>query len=134
MYDRVLKHFFWPGLKSEVVQFSNSCHTCQLVGEPNQVVPPAPLHLVLALGEPFVIVDCVDPLPRTKSGNQFMLTIMCVSTRSPEAIPLKKFTASAIIKALTKFFTALGLLKVVQTDQGTHFLIKLCCLWVFLIQ
>ena len=62
-----------------------------MVGKPNQVVPPFPLHPIPAMGEPFehVIIDCVGPLPRTKTGNQYMLTVMCVSTRFPEAIPLR---------------------------------------------
>lgn len=58
-------------------------------------------------------------------GNQFLLTIMCTATRFPEAIPLRKITSSAIIKALVKFFTTFGLPRAVQTDQGTDFLSKL---------
>lgn len=125
-YNRVLRHFFWPGMKADVARYCRTCSTCQIVGKPNQIVPPAPLHPVPAVGEPFehVIVDCVGPLPRTKSGNQFLLTVMCVSTRFPEAVPLRKITAPAIMKALTKFFTTFGLPKVVQTDQGTNFLSK----------
>ncbi|KAK7926200.1 hypothetical protein WMY93_008510 [Mugilogobius chulae] len=125
-YNRVLQHFFWPGLKADVVSFCKTCSTCQSVGKPNQVVPPAPLRPVPAVGEPFehVIVDCVGPLPKTKSGNQFLLTIMCVTTRFPEAIPLRKITAPSVTKALTKFFTTFGLPRVVQTDQGTNFLSK----------
>uniref|UniRef100_A0A671UCI0 Gypsy retrotransposon integrase-like protein 1 n=1 Tax=Sparus aurata TaxID=8175 RepID=A0A671UCI0_SPAAU len=125
-YDRILKHFFWPGMKKEVARFCKTCSTCQVVGKPNQVVPPAPLHPIPAVGEPFehVLVDCVGPLPRTKSGNQFLLTVMCITTRFPEAIPLRKITAPAITRALTKFFTMFGVPKVVQTDQGTNFLSK----------
>lgn len=123
-YNRVLQHFFWPGLKADVVGFCKTCSTCQSVGKPNQVVPPAPLRPVPAVGEPFdhVIVDCVGPLPKTKSGNQFLLTIMCVTTRFAEAVPLRKITALSVIKALTKFFTTFGLPRVVQTDQGTNFM------------
>lgn len=124
-YNRVLKHLFWPGMKADdVVSFCKTCPTCQIVEKPNQVVPPAPLHPIPAIGEPFehVIVHCVGPLPRTKSCNQFLLTAMCVSTRFPKAIPLRKITAPAITRALTKFFTTFGLPKVVQTDQGTHFM------------
>nr|XP_043872779.1 uncharacterized protein LOC122761638 isoform X1 [Solea senegalensis] len=122
-HDRILKHFFWPGMKKEVTRFCKTCSTCQVVGKPNQVVPPAPLHPIPAVGEPFerVLVDCVGPLPRTKSGNQFLLTVMCVTTRFPEAIPLRKITAPAITRALIKFFTMFGLPKVVQTDQGSNF-------------
>lgn len=126
-YNRILRHFFWPGLKSDVAAFCRSCHTCQYVGQPNQVIPPAPLSPIPAIGEPFehVIVDCVGPLPKTKSGNQFLLTMMCVSTRFLEAIPLRKITAPVVIKALIKLFSTFGLPKIVQTDQGTNFLSKL---------
>lgn len=92
------------------------------------MIPPAPLVPIPVLGEPFehVIVDCMGPLPKSKSGNQFLLTIMCTTTRYPEAIPLRKATAKAVVKTLTKFFSTFGLLKVIQTDQGTNFLSKLC--------
>lgn len=70
-YNRILKHFFWPGLKRDVVQVCHTCHTCQCMGKPNQVIPPALLCPVLVIGEPFehVIIDCVRPLPKSKSGN-----------------------------------------------------------------
>ena len=34
---------------------------------------------------------------------------MCVSTRFPEATPLKNIKAQTIVQALTKFFTLVGL-------------------------
>lgn len=69
-------------------------------------------------------MDCVGPLPRTKAGNQFLLTIMCSTTRFPQVIPLRKITAPVVIKALTKLFSLFGLPRVVQTDQGTNFMSK----------
>lgn len=76
------------------------------------------------MGVPFerVLVDCVGPLPRTKSGNQYVLTMMCASTRYPEAVPLHTIKAKAVIKALVKFFSTFGLPKFVQSDQGTNFM------------
>lgn len=125
-YNRVLKHFFWPGLKNAVAKHCRSCHVCQITGKPNQVIPPAPLCPIPVMGEPFqhVIVDCVGPLPKAKSGQQFLLTIMCIATRFPEAIPLRTITAKTVIKALTKFFSIFGFPKIIQTDQGTNFLSK----------
>ena len=35
-------------------------------------------------------MDCVGLLPKTKSGNEYLLTITCASTRFPERIPLNK--------------------------------------------
>ena len=67
-------------------------------------------------------MECVGPLPKTKSGNQYLLTIVCASTRFPEAIPLRNINSKYVVKALVKFFTLVGLLKVVQSDQGTNFM------------
>lgn len=122
-YQAILRHFYWPGLKSDISKHCRACHVCQVVGKPNQSVPPAPLHPIPVIAEPFerVIIDCVGPLPRTKSGNQYLLTIMCAATRYPEAIPLRSITASAVVKALLKFFSTFGLPRVVQTDQGSNF-------------
>lgn len=122
-YKSVLKYFFWPGLKSDVVKFCRSCHVCQVVRKPNQKIHPAPLHPIPAIGEPFerVILDCIGPLPRTRTGNQYLLTIMWAATRYPEAVPLCKITSSSIDKALTRFFSTFGLPRIIQNDQGTNF-------------
>lgn len=95
--------------------------------EANQVIPLAPLQPIPVTGVPFerVIIGCVGPLPKTKSGDKYLLTIMCAATRFPEAIPLRKITSSSLIKALTKFFSTFGLPRIVQTDQGTNFQSKL---------
>ncbi|XP_071850601.1 uncharacterized protein [Apostichopus japonicus] len=70
--DRILKHFWWPKIRSDVADYCRSCHTCQVVGKPNQKIPPAPLKPIPAFDEPFrrVIIDCFDSLPKTKSGRQ----------------------------------------------------------------
>ena len=47
---------------------------------------------------------------------------MCASTRFPEAIPLRNINAKSVVKALVKFFTLVGLPKIVQSDQGTNFM------------
>ena len=123
-YNKILNHFFWPLIKTYVSNFCRSCHTCQMVGKPNQKIPRAALHPIPAFEEPFsrVIIECVGPLPKTKSGNEFLLTIMCASTRFPEAIPLRNIKAKTIVRALIKFFTLVGLPKSIQSDQGSNFM------------
>ena len=123
-YHRILQHYYWPGIRKSVAHYCTSCSTCQIVGKPNQKIPAAPLKPIPAFNEPFsrVLIDCVGPLPKTKSGNQYILTIMCTSTRFPEAIPVRNITSRIIIKALVKFFTFVGLPKVVQSDQGSNFM------------
>ena len=52
-YHKILNHFYWPGLKTDVSNYCRSCHTCQVVGKPNQVIPKAELQPVPAFVEPF---------------------------------------------------------------------------------
>ncbi len=123
-YNNLLKHFFWPGMKASVTQYCRSCHACQVAGKPNQVVAPAPLKPVPVMSEPFekLVIDCVGPLPRTKSGHAYLLTLMCSATRFPEAIPLRTLKTPAIVKAIVKFCTTFGLPKIIQSDQGSNFM------------
>lgn len=89
MYDQVLKYLFWPGMKTNVVCFCKTCYTCQIVGKPNQVVPPVPLHPVPAVGE---TAEChcklCSPISQNEVWKTILLTVMCVATCFPEAIPL----------------------------------------------
>ena len=121
---RFMAHFYWPKLHQDVVEFCKTCHTCQMVGKPQPSIKPAPMIPIPAFDEPFtrVLVDCVGPLPRTKTGHQYLLTIMDLSTRFPEAIPLRKITAKVVVEALMQFFTRYGLPKEVQSDQGSNFM------------
>ena len=123
-YRKVLTHFYWPGLKRDVVNYCKSCHACQVAGKPNQKPIAVPLKPIPAIDEPFsrVLIDCVGPLPKTRSGNQYLLTIMCMATRFPEAVPLRNLKAPTIIKALIRFFTFVGLPKSIQSDQGSNFM------------
>ena len=121
--EKILKQFFWPGLRSDVAKYCRSCHTCQVVGKHKADPPVAPLHPIPTFGEPFskVIVDCVGPLPKTKTGNQYLLTVMCANTRFPEAFPLRNIKSSTVTKVLLRFFTTFGLPKELQSDQGSNF-------------
>lgn len=49
-YGRILRHFFWPAMRSEVARYCKTCLTCQTVGKPNWLSPPAPLQPIPAMG------------------------------------------------------------------------------------
>ena len=121
--SKVLCYFFWNGIWRDIAKYCKSCEICQRVGKPNKPIKPAPLQPIPVLDEPFtkVIIDCVGPLPQTKAGHKYLLTIMCATSRFPEAIPLKQIKAKNIIPVLTKFFTAYGFPKIIQSDRGSNF-------------
>lgn len=121
---RLRAEFYWPRMSSDVARFVRSCHTCQVVGSPNQTIPKSPLVPIPVFEAPFskLIIDVVGPLPPTSSRNIYILTIMDTSTRYPEAIPLTNVKAKTIVKVLLEFFTKFGLPREVQSDQGSNFM------------
>ena len=125
-YDRVLRYFFWPGIKRDVTAYVRTCKTCQLTGKPNVVLRPAPLRPIVPNCCPFehLIIDCVGPLPRSKSGREYLLTVMCQATRYPAAYPLRSITSRAVVKALSQFISTFGLPRVIQSDRGSNFTSK----------
>ena len=110
-------------MKKDVWDFVKQCHICQLAGKPNEVIPKAPLMPIVVPHEPFskIIIDCVGPLPKTRKGNQYILTVLCPTTRYPIAFPLKNICARNIVSQLLKVFTTYGFPKEIQSDRGTNF-------------
>lgn len=83
----------------------------------------APLYPIPAVSQPFehLIIDCVGPLPRSKSGAVYLLTVMCQSTRYPAAYPLRTISARSVVRALSQFISIFGIPKIVQSDRGSNF-------------
>ena len=73
--------------------------------------------------EPFrrVAMDIVGPLPRTKSGNRYILVMSDYATRYPEAVPVKAIDAEHIAEELVKIFARVGIPEEILTDQGSNF-------------
>ena len=122
-YNRVLRSCFWPRLKRDISAYIKECHTCQLTSKPNQSIKPAPLSPIPAVEKPFehLIIDCVGPLPASKQGSKFLLTVMCQVTRYPAAYPLRTITTRSVVKALTQFISVFGIPRIIQSDQGSNF-------------
>ncbi|XP_068237354.1 uncharacterized protein [Palaemon carinicauda] len=79
--------------------------------------------VVPTVEEPFtqIVIDIVGPLPKTKTGFQYMLTIMDRTTRFPEVIPVRGIKSGIVIKHLMDFFSRYGLPREIQSDQGSNF-------------
>ena len=65
--------------------------------------------------------DIVGPMPKGKGGNRFLLTAICMSSRWPEAIPLKSITAKAVALGMIEIFSRTGIPLQLVTDQGAQF-------------
>eukprot|EP00731_Ephydatia_muelleri_P013583 Em0007g893a len=119
--DRVLQRFYWPTLRKDVADFCKRCETCQ---KTSRVKPQhAPLIPLPIVEEPFqrIAMDIVGPLPRSSSGNRYILVVCDYATRYPEAMPMRAVDAEAVAEELVKMFTRVGIPREILTDQGSNF-------------
>ena len=49
-FEKVAENLNWP---KEHSKYCKTCHTCQMVGKPNQTIPKAQLQPIPAFDEPF---------------------------------------------------------------------------------
>ncbi len=73
-----------------------------------------------------IAVDIVGPLPKGKGGAKYLLTIICLASRWPEALPLRTMTATEAAEGLVGIFAKIGLPTRLLTDQGKSFMSRVC--------
>ncbi len=123
-YQRVVAHFFWPGVHGDVVRYCRSCDICQRT-IPKGRVTKTPLGKMPLMEIPFkrVAVDLIGPIaPVTESGNRYILTMVDYATRYPEAVALKSIEAETVAEALVTMFSRVGIPEEILSDQGSQFL------------
>ncbi|GFO43713.1 hypothetical protein PoB_007021800 [Plakobranchus ocellatus] len=71
------------------------------------------------------MIDLVGPLPLSSDRYEYLLTLVDVSTRWTEAVPLRRITAKDVAEALFSIFVRFGFPKKIQSDRGQQFMFKL---------
>ncbi|XP_066990457.1 uncharacterized protein [Macrobrachium rosenbergii] len=120
---RIRQEFYWPGIGAAVKRFCLSCDICQKT-YPRGKVGKVPLGEVPLIDTPFkrVAVDLIGPiLPRSSSGNKYILTMVDYATRYPEAIALPSIETERVAGALLSFFSRVGVPEEMVTDRGSQF-------------
>ena len=122
-FKRIRPFFFWPGYNREVSEYCRSCDICQRTC-PKGRVPPAPFQRLPVIDVPFsrVAIDLIGPIsPVSARGARWVLTVVDVATRYPEAIPLRSITTEAVAEALVEVFSRTGLPDEILSDNGSQF-------------
>ena len=122
-FKRIRPFFFWPAYNRAVTQYCRSCDACQRTCHKGRV-PPAPFQRLPVIDVPFsrVAIDIIGPIsPVSARGARWVLTVVDVATRYPEAVPLRSITTEAIAEALVEVFSRTGLPDEILSDNGSQF-------------
>ena len=124
-FTRLSARFLWPRMWLEVKEYVRSCKGCQLASRKDKA--RAPLQPLQVETEPFskVAFDLVGPLPKSKRGHRYLLTMMDLFSKYPAAVPLKRVDNSTVLEAMLEVFACYGLPKILLTDQGSVFTSRL---------
>ena len=89
--------------------------------------PPVKLQPIPAMGMPFrkIFMDIVGPLLRSRNSYRYILSIVDLNTRYPEAVPLRSQTAEKVADALVSIFSRVGIPQEISSDQGSNFMSRL---------
>lgn len=123
-YNRLKTRYTWPGMKRQIEAFINKCQNCQLKKLVRRKVRQ-PMILTDTPDAAFdkISIDIMGPLPTTRNGHSYILTVQDLLTKYSLAIPLKNAGAIDVADAMVNEYICIyGAPKALLTDQGTHFL------------
>lgn len=118
-----ISRFFWAqDLASNITNRVRTCVQCQRAKQ----APNSKLGLLASevATRPFqrVFVDFVGPLPRSKAGNAYLLTVVDAFSKFIILVPTRNQTASTTVRALTRHvFSHYGFPEYLVSDNGTNF-------------
>lgn len=124
--DRIRKRFYWASCKQDVEDWCRSCGICVSKRGPSEKGKSA--LQVYNVGTPFerVQMDILGPLPRTNSGNKYLLVVVDCFTKWVEAFPLKNIRTKTVAEVFVEqVISRHGVPLEVHTDQGRNFESKL---------
>jgi hypothetical protein len=120
--DRILTHFVWPSVYSDIRRYCRSCEVCQL----HAINCPVrtPLINIPVVGKPFskITLDIIGPLPKSQRGNRFALVSIDLATKYPDAVPLKRIDSVCVAEAIMDIYSRVGLPNEILHDKGTQFI------------
>ncbi|KAK3922326.1 Gag-pol polyprotein [Frankliniella fusca] len=122
MLEKIGRHYYWPGMCSEVKLWCMCCSVCRRkFGGGQRVRAPLTLHNVGAPWER-VGVDIAGPFPTTERGNRYLLIAVDYFSRWPEALPIPSVHSHVVARALVDhIFCRFGVPQELHSDRGSSF-------------
>ncbi|GFX74189.1 retrovirus-related Pol polyprotein from transposon 412 [Trichonephila clavipes] len=119
---RVRERFCWGKVRADVEQWCKSCDACSARKGP-KIRSRGKLHRY-NVGAPFerIAFDILGPLPRTVSGNKYLLVVMDYFTKWPEVYPIPDQESPTVAEAVVQhWISRYGVPLQLHSDQGRNF-------------
>ena len=121
--NKVTSNFYWPKIHDDVIRYCRSCDICQKTAKKGSQ-PKAPLGTMPKIDVPFkrVAMDLIGPIvPCSERKHRYILTVVCLATKYPEAVALKNIDAITVAEALVEIYSRIGIPEESLSDRGSQF-------------
>ena len=107
---RVLSRFWWPTVRKDVENYTQSCTVCA-ERMPVNIKARAPLLERPSSAKPFEVIemDIKGPLPKTDGGYQYIFVIQDVFSRYAKMCAIRRQTADEVCKKLQEWIGRYGI-------------------------
>ncbi|UYV72093.1 hypothetical protein LAZ67_9001794 [Cordylochernes scorpioides] len=121
-YQRIAKRYYWTGMRKYITDYVKKCAECCRYKPTNQ--KPSGLLRTPVYSQRFEIlsIDLFGPLPKTKSGKQWIFIVEDCATRWVELFALERATAQECgVTLIEEVFLRYGLPRRIISDNGPQF-------------
>jgi len=125
-YNRLADLYYWPGMKRDALLYVSRCRVCAAHKVDNKQ-PAGTMGIMKKVCYPFqmLAIDFLGPLPRSTSGNQYILVVVDVFTKYVFLKPFSRATSKKVIKYLEdEIFLVFGVPQTIVCDNGSQFISK----------
>ena len=118
----VRQRFYWPGNRADIRRWCHCCKECN-IRKPKVGPKKSPLkQKIVGMPWEWIAMDIMGPLPKSNSGNLYILVIGDYFTKWTESNALKDHTAQTIADVLVnQWICRFGVPRIIHTDQGRDF-------------
>jgi transposase InsO family protein len=125
-YNKISQLYQWKGMRAQIKEYIKKCSVCQVNKTPNQTIRE-PMVITTTATRPFekIYMDIVGPLPKSYTGNAYILTLIDDFSKFAWASAMKDHEANTVSQHfVTQFICLHGQPQSLVTDCGTEFLSK----------
>jgi len=119
---RIMRKYYWPNMRQEIISYVQSCKSCQLRKGPLHQNCPALKPLQIVGPYERLVIDTVGPLNMSKKGNKHILVVTDWFTKWVEMFALPDITADTISRVIVEeIICRYGAPKEILSDLGSAF-------------
>lgn len=93
-YNKIKYHYYWENMKNDIKDYIKHCKTCQ-ISKTNFRNNKSPMQITTTASKfcEQIAIDFVGPLPETRNGNRFILTLQDDLTKFIQAFAMETHDA-----------------------------------------